>query len=49
MASYEKQDRKTKDQKNQEISTERKEHRQRHHKLVSMTEAEKIKWIREGD
>ena len=46
MGFYEKQDRKRKDQSE---SSEVKDKRERHQKIVSMTPEQQTKWIREGD
>tara|TARA_R110000824_G_scaffold158724_1_gene332728 strand:- start:414 stop:794 length:381 start_codon:yes stop_codon:yes gene_type:complete len=46
MGFYEKQDRKIKDQLE---SSEVKDKRERHQKIVSMTPEQQTKWIREGD
>jgi len=49
MGLYEKQEKTAKDKNGKGLTTEQKEKRKQHQKIVSMTPEQKMKWIREGD
>jgi putative FmdB family regulatory protein len=49
MGTYEKQDAERKDRKKTKLTAEQKTKRDLHHRIVSMTPEQQIKWIEKGD